>query len=85
MQSPMALVGPGCGPGKGSGQAPPLWARASDERVALGALGPVVEPREKVPRRPLPGPCSCSGSQGPGGGAPAREEVVGTRLLLRLG
>ena len=43
-------------PGKGPGQVLPLWARASDKRVALGALGPVEERREQVPRRPLPGP-----------------------------
>ena len=71
-------------PGKGPGQVLPLWARASDERVALGALGPVEEQREQVPRRPLPGPFLlwflCLG-----GGARAREKAVGTGLLLRRG
>lgn len=71
-------------PGKGPGQVLPLWARALDERVALGALGPVEEPREQVPRCPLPGPFLlwflCLG-----GGAKTREKAVGTGLMLRLG
>ena len=60
------------------------WARALDERVALGALGPVEEPREQVPRCPLPGPFLlwflCLG-----GGAKTREKAVGTGLMLHLG